>query len=369
MRMKINLPAGLVAVSDQAIPRFNEEFDKWETEAGKSLPNKSGATTILEFINNMGKVGRKKGKVVDNSIGNFSPLAPIPQFITLAKGVGKNKPLSEDEANAISDLKEYIDNNDNPESKVNPANIKFNTITDYDEDEEGNGKASAFGEVYGDYRTAIYVRFRNQYKDDDISDIPTSWYSTDRGKANPPVWQAIWGRKDSNDFFKSESLREICEKFEGLLNELTFQTKRDAPLKVGGNGTAEFLMQNVPSFRQFVLSTVNDVNNYKLPNGKYRAKRAMDRQRRNPTAYPLNDAQSQALLSHLNSKLKIDLDNIYLDVNWRQLEHAAKMLPEYKRLGYGQKKEKPAVSEKKVQKSQEKSRVSLSWKEIMKVRT
>lgn len=365
MRMKVNLPEGLAAVSDQPSPVFADAFAQWETEARKPLPNKSGSENVLEWINKMGKVGRKKGKVADGSIGNFAPIAPIPEFIKLAVAVGKEKNLSEAQFNAVRDLKKYIDDNDNKNSKVNPANIEFNTITRVRVDEDDKPNLS-FGKVYGDYRTAQYVRFRNKFREDDVTKVPNTWYSENKGEGKPPVWQAIWGRKDSNDFFKNESLREICESFDGALNELTFQTKRDSPLKVGGNGTAEFLMNNVPGFRNFVLETVKNTSRYQLPNGNYRAKRAMNDQRRNATAYKLEDQQSDAVLSHINSKVKIDLQNIFLDVNWRQMEHAAKMLPEYESLEYGK---KPDVSEDGVKKSQEKSPISLSWKEIMKVRT
>ena len=95
--------------------------------------------------------------------------------------------------------------------------------------------------------------------------------------------------------------------------------------------------------------------------------------RRNPTAFPLTDDQSDKVMQHLKTKRLYDLSGIFLDVNWRQMEHAAKMLPEYKRLNYGvsdsEVEKKSKVSEDGVKKSQEKSPVSLSWKEVMKVRT
>ena len=93
-------------------------------------------------------------------------------------------------------------------------------------------------------------------------------------------------------------------------------------------------------------------------------------QRRNAIAYRLSDQQSDALLGHINAKVKIDLENIFLNVNWRQMEHAAKMLPEFKsKYGKQSDEEKTDVSEDGVKKSQEKSPVSLSWKDIIKVRT
>lgn len=367
--MRINLPEGLAVVSDQPSPVFADEFSKWETEARKPLPDKSGSENVLEWINKMGKVGRKKGRVADGSVGNLPPKAPIPDYIKLANAVGKEKNLSEAQFNAVRDLKKYIDDNDNNTSKINPANIEFNTITRYRE-EEGEGKAISFGKVYGDYRTRTYVRFRNRYRDDDVPTVPAGWYSDKKGTAKPPVWQAIWGRKDANDTFKSESLREICEGFDGVLEELTFQTKRDSPLKVTGNGTAEFLVNNVPGFRGLVKEMVNNTDEYRLPNGNFRSKRAMNRQRKVPIAYKLTDQQSDALLAHINAKVKIDLENVFLSVNWRQMEHAAKMLPEFKsKYGKQSVEEKTDVSEDGVKKSQEKSLVSLSWKEIMKVRT
>jgi len=370
MRMRVNLPEGLAVVSDQPSPVFADEFEKWKTEAGKPLPDGSGAKTVLEWINRMGKVGRKKGKVAEGTVSNFEPkVTTIPQYIALAEAVGKEKNLSEAQFNAINDLKKYIDDNDSKDSKINPANIEFNTITRYRE-VDGEGRAIAFGKIYGDYRTRRYADFRNKYRDGNVPIVPTTWYSEIQGEGKPPVWQAIWGRKDANDFFKSESLREICEGFDGAVEELTFQTNRNSPLQVGGNGTAEFLMNNVPGFRAVVKEMVNNLDEFRLPNGNFRAKRAMTRQRKIPIPYKLNDQQSAAILSHINAKVKIDLQNIFLNVNWRQMEHAAKMLPEFKsKYGKQSVEEKTDVSEDGVKKSQEKSPVSLNWKEMVKVRT
>jgi hypothetical protein len=246
----------------------------------------------------------------------------------------------------------------------------FYKIDDYEENEDGEGVATDWKQVFGDYRVPKYRRFRNRYKNGDVPAIPTDWYSFEgKGKANPPVYQALWGTKGT-DWFGSKSLLELCTEFEEQeLEELPFKPERESPLKVGGNGTAEFLMNNVPGFRKFVLDTVNDTDQYQLPNGKYRPKRAMNMQRKNPTPYPLTDAQSDAFMEFLDAKYNYDLSGLFLDVNWRQMEHAAKMLPEYKAKGYGKKVEKSSVSKDRVKKSQEKSPVSLSWKEIMKVRT
>ena len=73
-------------------------------------------------------------------------------------------------------------------------------------------------------------------------------------------------------------------------------------------------------------------------------------QRENATPYPLTDAQSDAFMEFLDAKYNYDLSSLFSDVNWRQMEHAAKMLPEYKAKGYGKKVEKSDVSKNRVKK-------------------
>ncbi len=370
-RIKVTLPGGMAIYSEEGVTPWSEFLEEWKSAATTPLPEGSGAPTVLAWIDNMGDIGRKKGRSSKGDEDNFPPkITTIPEYLTLADAIGKEKNLSDEQFSAVTKLKKYLEDNDNATSEINPQNISFNAIDDYEENEDGEGVATDWKQVFGDYRVPKYRRFRNRYKNGDVPAIPTDWYSFEgKGKANPPVYQALWGTKGT-DWFGSKSLLELCTEFEEQeLEELPFKPERESPLKVGGNGTAEFLMNNVPGFRKFVLDTVNDTDQYQLPNGKYRPKRAMNMQRKNPTPYPLTDAQSDAFMEFLDAKYNYDLSGLFLDVNWRQMEHAAKMLPEYKAKGYGKKVEKSNVSKDRVKKSQEKSPVSLSWKEIMKVRT
>ena len=362
----------MVIYSEKGVVPWSEYISKWKEAAGKSLPDGSGSPTVLSWIENMGKIGRKKGRA-EKGKENFKAKAPIPRYLQLADAIGTEKNLSDEQFSAVTKLKEYLESNDNENSKINPQNISFRSVVDFEEDEEGNGFPTSFRTVYGDYRTPQYREFRNEYKGGGVEVIPDDWYDENPREANPPVYQALWGTLGT-PWFDSKSLLQICKEYEEQeLEELPFKPTRENPLKVGGNGTAEFLMNNVPGFRKFVLETVQNTSQYRLPNGNYRSKRAMNMLRKNPTAFPLTDDQSDKVMQHLKTERLYDLSGIFLDVNWRQMAHAAKMLPDYKRLNYGvsdsEVEKKSKVSEDGVKKSQEKSPVSLSWKEVMKVRT
>jgi len=371
-RFKVKMKNGLVLTSKEGITPWSEFIENWKTAAGKSLPDGSGSKTVLEWIEKMGTIGRKKGRASRGDEDNFDAIAPIPQYLELADAIGAEKNLSEKQLSAVAKLKKYLEDNDNENSNINPQNIYFNTVSDFEENEDGKGIATDWKKMYGDYRTPQYRDFRNEYKEGNVPVIPEDWYSENAREANPPVYQALWGT-NGTEWFGEKSLLEICTEYEEQLDDVPFESDRENPFQVAGNGTADFLMQNVPGFRAFVLETVKDTANYRLPNGNYRAKRAMTRQRKNPVGYPLNDAQAAAFMEHINASRPVDTDNLFLDVNWRQMEHAAKSLPEYKSLNYGvsdsELEKKSKVSEDGVKKSQEKSLVSLSWKEIMKVRT
>jgi len=372
-QIKVTIGDDMVIYSEKGVVPWSEYISEWKTAAGKSLPAGSGSPTVLSWIGNMGNIGRKKGRSKKGDEDNFDAKAPIPKYLELADAIGTKKNLSEEQFDAVKNLKEYLENNDNENSKINPQNISFRSVADFEEDEEGRGFPTSFKTMYGDYRTPQYREFRNEYREGNVENVPSDWYDENPRKANPPVYQALWGTLGTS-WFGSKSLLQICKEYEEQeLTELPFKPTREKPLKVGGNGTAEFLMNNVPGFRKFVLETVQNTSQYRLKNGNYRSKRAMNMLRKNPTAFPLTDDQSDKVMQHLKTKRLYDLSGIFLDVNWRQMEHAAKMLPEYKRLNYGvsdsEVEKKSKVSEDGVKKSQEKSPVSISWKEIMKVRT
>ena len=360
-RMTIRLKNGGTIMSRKSIALFDEKFKKWEsTAAGTSLPKKSGSKNVLEWISKMGTIGRSKPDKPKQSIK-----APVPKYLTLARAVGKEEPISEEEATAIEKLRDYLKSNaKNENSKINPANIPFNTIIDT-ETEGGEITPTAFTTYYGDYRSPEYVAYRNEKFNENLEEVPDYWYSTSPGEARPPVWQALFAENEGErPDFKNPSLLEICDEAQTEIEDEVFDTDPKNPLLFERQGSAKWRMDNIAPFRKWVEETVANTSEYKSRTGNYRNERA---QNRLPLEeFKLSDSEAEAILSYMGDGIKVDLEKVYIRVPKRQLAIAATLASNYDE-NY-KKVEKSIVSRKAIRKSQEKSPVSLSWKEMIKVR-
>ena len=359
--MTIQLKNGGTIRSRKSIALFEDKFKKWETAAANTtLPEKSGTKNVLEWINNMGEVGRSKPDEPKQK-----KKAPVPKYLTLARAVGKEEPISEEEATAIEKLRDYLKSNaENKSSKINPANIPFNTIIDT-ETEGGEITPTAFTTYYGDYRSPEYVAYRNEKFNENLEDVPDYWYSTSPGEAKPPVWQALFAKNESErKDFNNPSLLEICDEAQTEIEDEVFDTDPKNPLLFERQGSAKWLMDNIAPFREWVEETVANTNEYQSKTGNYRSERA---QNKLPLEeFKLSDSEAEAILSYMGEGIKVDLEKVYIRVPKRQLGYAATLASNYDE-NY-KKVEKSIVSRKVIRKSQEKSPVSLSWREIIKVR-
>ena len=360
-RMTIQLKNGGRLRSRKTVTLFEDKFKKWETAAaGTSLPMKSGKENVLDWINDMGRIGRSKPDEPKQK-----KKAPIPKYLTLARAVGKEEPVSEEEATAIEKLRDYLKSNaKSKSSKINPANIPFNTIIDT-ETEGGEITPTAFTTYYGDYRSPEYVAYRNQKFNENLEDVPDYWYNTSPGEARPPVWQALFAENEGDrPDFNNPSLLEICDEAQTEIEDEVFDTDPENPLLFQRQGSAKWLMDNIAPFREWVEETVANTNEYKSKTGNYRSERA---QNKLPLEeFKLSDSEAEAILSYMDEGIKVDLEKVYIRVPKRQLGYAATLASNYDE-NY-KKVEKSIVSRKVIRKSQEKSPVSLSWREIIKVR-
>ena len=175
-RFKVKMKNGLVLTSKKGITPWSEFIENWKTAAGESLPDGSGSKTVIEWIGKMGTIGRKKGRASRGDEDNFDAIAPIPQYLDLADAIGVERNLSEKQLSAVAKLKKYLEDNDNENSNINPQNISFNTVSDFEETEDGKGIATDWKKMYGDYRTPQYRDFRNEYKEGNVPVIPEDWY-------------------------------------------------------------------------------------------------------------------------------------------------------------------------------------------------
>ncbi len=88
--MTIRLKNGGTIRSRKSIALFDEKFKKWETAAANTtLPKKSGKENVLDWIDDMGKIGRSKPDEPKQK-----KKAPVPKYLTTKQGLLERKSLS-----------------------------------------------------------------------------------------------------------------------------------------------------------------------------------------------------------------------------------------------------------------------------------
>ena len=105
-----------------------------------------------------------------------------------------------------------------------PRNIRFTqpaNIVTRGGKKEDRGK----DEVFGHYRTPIYVKSRIEVHDskNEQAAVKASWYSSDKNTAEPPFWQAIFAQSsvsNSTGDVVTIGLLGILENFEKALDEV-----------------------------------------------------------------------------------------------------------------------------------------------------
>ncbi len=341
----VRLSGNTKAIADGEIPDFKTAFKEWKTKASTySLSMGKGDITILQFIENMGRVGRHAPEKDGELRG---ARAPPQKFIQLAEEVSKEKALTGSQLAKIKQLQAYLTANKSDTSKNNPANIKFNGIAGF----SSKGKITK-KPMYGDYRTKQYVRYRKKFKNQTVEPAKEHWYNEKPGTARPPVWQALFGEEIED--FKSPSLLKISTDLFKALEGLDFEIDPNEPYRLTASkaqGTAEFLYTNISAVRQLfeklakdpAFSTNKGFRQEKaqnLINGKNTGK---------PFPFIISPAESKAFLSEIGEKdSAIELDKIYLHIPKRQCGYLAA------KAGY-----KVPV--------QETPKIEKSWKKILEV--
>jgi hypothetical protein len=311
-----------------AIPNFSEDYASWADAAGKFTLNMGRTdTNILEFIQNMGVKSRTSSDGTPMDVK-----APTQEYIDKAKLAGSKRYFSEAQIQAITDLQKYLeDARTNAQSKVNPANIKFNDIRSYNK----QGKVLTRKPIYGDFRTPKYVKYQRRYKDRTVDNVPPHWYSKKPKQARPPVWQALFA--DKIEDFKHPSLLAMCNDFIEAIPKVEFVNKPEKPLRLRAlergrkkGVAAKWVYENISEFKNWFDSKMNNPAYTVKTSGNF-ASRKVHRElidegtKRAKIPFKLSDAESVKLLEWLGSSVKLDLDNAYLDISRRQIDNMAEI--------------------------------------------
>tara|TARA_R100000353_G_scaffold61547_3_gene48664 strand:+ start:680 stop:1756 length:1077 start_codon:yes stop_codon:yes gene_type:complete len=302
------------------VPNFSELLASWTSEAGKSIPKMP--QTILEFVKNMGVKSRKNSKGETQDVK-----APVQEYINRAASAGAEESYTPEQIAAVKSLRDYLKENNTDSSKINPQNIKYNSIAGYDR----AGKVLAPVDVYGDYRTRKFVNYQKRFKDRTYEQAPSNWIAKEPGKAKVPVWQALFAEsQDDLQDFKHPSLLMICndvlEAFES--GKAKARNTRRNPFnltvknpKMRGEA-AKWVYENIPTFKTWFDSKINNPS-YVYRTGNINAKK-LQREILN-TKLPLNDDESKKIQSWLQTDLKVDLEEVYLKISVRQLNNMAEI--------------------------------------------
>jgi len=302
----------------EQIPDFSELYISWEAEAkGFTLNMGRTSTNILEFIKNMGVKGRAKADGTE-----AGKVAPAQQYLDRAKSAGAEDHYSDEQIESVKSLKSYLDANNSPTSKINPANIKFNGIADFD----SKGRITDKVPVFGDFRTPMYAKYRRRHKGESVKVANSDWYEIGpdgAGKAKPPVWQALFGNGDLQ--FKHPSLLMMCDMvLDAFEKGIKIRNTREKPFnltvsrpKIKGEA-ARWVYENLSGFKNWFNTKIKDTS-YQYSTGNVNTKK-LQREILN-TSFGLSDNESKKLQQWLGTDLNVDIENVYMKISVRQLNN------------------------------------------------
>ena len=306
----------------EQIPDFSELYISWEAEAkGFTLNMGRTTTNILEFIQNMGVKGRAKADGTE-----AGKVAPAQQYLDRAKSAGSEDHYSDEQIEAVKSLKVYLDENNSPSSKINPANIKFNGIADFD----SKGKITEKVPVFGDFRTPMYVKYRRRHKGESVEEAEDYWYAIGKdgaGKAKPPVWQALFG--DGKLDFEHPSLLMMCDMvLDAFEKGIKIRNTREKPFnltvsrpKIKGEA-ARWVYENLSGFKNWFDKKIKNPS-YHYSTGNVNTKK-LQKEIFN-TSFGLSDNESKKLQQWLETDLNVDIENVYMKISVRQLNNMAEI--------------------------------------------
>jgi len=320
----LELAPGLEGELETEVPNFSDLYGSWK-EAAESFTLNTGrtSTNILEFINNMGVKGRAKA-----SGDEQSTVAPTQQYIDKAKNAGQEEFYSKEQVIAIQDLKKYLDENNTATSKINPQNIKFNGIADFN----NKGKITDKVPVFGDFRTPMYVKYRRRHKGESVTPAKSHWYeigADGAGKAKPPVWQALFAENNSDLLdFKHPSLLMMCNMVIEAIPNAKVRNTSEKPFnltinrpKVRGEA-AKWVYENLSGFKNWFDTKIKDTS-YHYSTGNINDKKLRNEILR--TSFKLSDNESKKLQAWLQTDVTVDLENVHMMISNRQIKNMAEI--------------------------------------------
>ena len=275
---------------DKAIELFNAYKTHWQenlkygiTGKGDAGTGKPNSKTVWQTILRHGDADRSR-----KDLANFGASDIIQDL----------EELLDDEivfVDSIQDMEDIIEEfqevEDTPVGTdcMNPRNIPFHTVVKYKPAKGDNEAIVERDVVYGHFLTPAYYEYRKdkaaaKEEDYNVSKPETNWTNKDPNRAKPPLWQALFGPKNSLKLL----LKDILDLLKGI--ELP-----PGPIDVDfrfNKRTVQGLAQ-LPSIEEYVYSIIENPNIYKR--GSSRA----------PMPSRLNQLASDTVI-RINSKRDIE---------------------------------------------------------------
>tara|TARA_A100001515_G_scaffold141198_1_gene137892 strand:- start:1565 stop:2668 length:1104 start_codon:yes stop_codon:yes gene_type:complete len=295
---------------------FKELWSEWES-AAKSIT--AADMGISRFTGTLYDILAKHG-ISGRIMGNSGPKETpgIGKELKFLASLARKPKFKPKEMESLKGIVQILNEYGGSESDLNPRNIKFEGIVDV-----FRGKPEKKS-IYGHYRTDDYVKYREGYKDkEELDPVDNSWWSTNKGEAKPPMWQAIYG-DGSDEPFNVKGLVEVVTEAVKVLGTATHHIIQSDPVAIENEGAAKFAYEGLSELKTAMDRMVKDPQ-YTTPAGNFSSKKARTRLMKIPYNVK-NNTESENVKTLLEAKgTPGQVEDFYIYISRRQINHMAKL--------------------------------------------
>ena len=297
---------------------LREMYNAWEKETADLEGEAIGSVTglnLFDMIKAQGMTGRLRGA------GPNLPNKGGVEIFNELKEIFTAKEFSPEQFDFLEDLDKMMTTYSGDEHPLNPANIRFDDPFDSDD----KGRTLTPKEVYGHYRTENYEDAQAA-KGRDRPAVSDSWYNGDKGQAQPPMWQAMYG-DGTGDKFNGISLHQVVKKaiknFDDIELEITKENPLDLTTRRLGTPRVAKILLTIPNIKSIVNVHIQRLK--RNPTKTFPAKSCKSAMEAN--AIKLGARGSEGVKTILGIRgMKQDIKEMYVKISWRQCNNMAKII-------------------------------------------
>jgi len=317
-KVQYKLGDGISEVSfkgDDVLTAWIEWVEKAQSISGDSMGVQRFTGSLYEMLAQHGITGR----IMGNSGPKETP--GLGKELEELDTLFKEPDFSEQQMASLQNVINIINKHGDTQGDLNPRNIKFDGI---DRIKRAQGTATK-KDVFGHYRTPKYVMYRRVVRGKDEQDaVDSTWFSANKGEAQPPMWQAIYGDGSKEPFSGVKGLAHILAKGVKMLSEAKHSITKEGPVKIEQKGAAEKAYNGLGEIRAMMNAMVKD-DEFTTAKGNFATTRARTRLMSVPISTHTN-AESKTvkeLLGAIGQPGRID--DFYIYISRRQVNHMAKL--------------------------------------------